>query len=395
MPHLRKIFSIFLATFLGIGLFAGAAHALILQSGRDVFLNEYVTEDVYLAGSNVTIQQDIDGDLFIGGGNITINGIVNGDVFVAGGNVLVNSQVQDDVRVLGGALSINGNVGGDLILLGGSVDVKADTTVEGDVLLLAGNANLYGIVNKGVRGVFGRLVVGGRINGNVDVRATEKFVLLDTGHIGGNVTYFAPGKMEDYGGIIDGKISFNKIMSNTEQIKSRVNTFLSHGRFVGITWNYLSLLLIGLVIMAFVPFYFHRTSEQIRREGLRCLGKGFLVFVLGGVASVIAFFTVVGVQLSFIVVALLFVLGEVGKIAAGYWAGSLLLKEESKRGTAKIRGFWRHFLTLAIGLLILNLLGILPVIGWMVGFVTFLIGAGAIFLVQMELHRHLRKEKMV
>ncbi|MDP2624579.1 MAG: polymer-forming cytoskeletal protein [Candidatus Peregrinibacteria bacterium] len=396
MKPFRTLTSFVLIGLLSSVFFAGVAQALILDSQEELVFDQYVTEDVYLAGGNVTIQQDIDGDLFVAGGTVTVNGTIDGDLLIGGGSVLVNGNVTDDVRIIGGSLAIDGSIQGDLIVIGGDLDLNQSASVEGDVVLIAGNANLYGTINRSVQGILGRLVIGGQINGNVDVRVTEKLVLLNSGNVAGDVTYFAPQKIEDHGGTISGNTSFNEIISSTSRLKESLRSLLNRGQLVGALWSYFSLLLIGGLLISFLPNFFDRTSLEIRKEGLKSFGVGFLVFILVGIAAVIAVFTIIGVQLAFIAMAMLFVLGEMGRIAAGYWIGGLLIKDDAKkRATSSKRSFFRHFGVLALGLLILKLLTMIPYIGWTAGFVFFLTGAGAIFLVQRTTYRHLVKEKML
>lgn len=371
--------SLALAIF-GSCFFTGTASALIIHSSEDLYFDEYVTEDVYVAGGNVTIEQDIDGDLFVAGGNVTINGIVSGDLFVAGGDVLVNEEVKDDVRMLGGAVTLNRNVGGDVILIGGSMDLAKDALIQGDLVSIAGRTNVYGTVNKSVQGILGRLVLGGTVNGDVNVRVTEKLVLLKDSHVVGNVKYFAPEKIEDHGGVIDGTISFNEILSSSDKIKEGIRGFLSKGSLVGKLWGYLSLLLIGGLFIWLFPNLLHRASERIQTKGFKSFGVGFLVFILGGTMSAIAAFTIIGVQLAFIIMSLLFVLGELGRVSAGYFIGTLIIRDGHKKNTQKRRVFLRHFGVLALGVFILKLVSFIPVLGWMASFVFFLTGAGALFL---------------
>ncbi len=391
MSRFSKFTALFSLVLFGSMLFAITANALILQSGEELFFDEYVTEDVYIAGGNVTVQQDIEGDLFVAGGDITINGIINGDLFVAGGNVLVNEEVKDDVRMVGGALSLNRSVGGDVILIGGSADVGQDVVIEGDLVALSGKANLYGTVNKSVRGILGRLILGGTVNGDVDVRVTEKLVLLNTGHVVGNVKYFAPEKIEDHSGVIEGEISFNEVLSSSDKVKEGVRGFLSSGSLIGKFWGYLSLLLIGGLFIWLFPNLLHRASTRIKTKGTKSFGVGFLVFILGGTLSVIAAFTVIGVQLAFIIMALLFVLGELGRVSAGYAIGTLIIRDNSKKNTQKKKVFLRHFGVLALGVLILKLISFIPVLGWIAGFVFFITGAGALFLALRTTYKDLIK----
>lgn len=376
-------------------MMAAPAHALVLQAQDEVFFNTYVTEDVYVAGNNVTIQQDVDGDLFIAGGNVTVNGMVSGDLFVGGGTVILNGPIKDDVRMLGGALSLNSTVDGDMIVIGGTVDLNKDTLVAGDLVVLAGNANAYGTVNRSVRGILGRLTLGGAVNGDVDVRVTEKLVLLNTGHVFGNLKYFAPERVENHGGAIDGEMSFNEILSSTEKVKEGLRQFLNIGQLAGKLWSFLALLVVGLFMLRLVPHGLERASEQIKAEGLKSFGIGFLVFVVGGMASLLAMFTVVGVQFGFILAAFLFVLGELSRVVSAYWLGAALARRGASKKMSSRRLYWVRFGTLALGLLLVKLIGMIPVLGWVAGFAFLMLGAGGLFFIMRSNYRYMSKEKLI
>lgn len=384
---------------LSLGVFALAlpAQALILTSEEELVFNEYVTEDVYLAGGNVTIQQDIDGDLFVAGGEVTVNGLVSGDVVVVGGTVLINGSVSDDLRMMGGSLSVNGSIGGDLIAIGGDVDLHPNSVVEGDLLLLGGSVNLYGTVNRSVQGIVGRLTLGGPVQGNVDVRVTEKLVLLRDAQIAGDFTYFAPQKLEDHGGTIQGEILFNEIVSSSDRVKEGLRELFNRGQLVGALWSFLSLWLIGGVLVMFTPYLLQRTNDRLHEAGLASFGVGFLVFVLGGFGFAILLFTVIGVQLAFIGLALLFVLGELGRVVAAFWLGRLVLRgtKESKRSHVKVLSKKHIFGVFTLGLILFKIIGLLPYVGWIAGFVFFLMGAGALVLVQRDNTRRLSKEHLI
>jgi cytoskeletal protein CcmA (bactofilin family) len=374
---------------LGAFLVAMPVQALILNSEENLVFNDYVTEDVYLAGGTVTLEQDIEGDLVVAGGDVTLNGKVSGDVWIAGGTVRLNAEVGDDVRLVGGSLLLNAAVKGDLIALGGSVDQHPTASVEGDVVLLAWNANLYGTVNRSLQGIANRLMLGGAVHGNVDVRVTEQLVLLKGSTIDGNLIYFSPQAFEDHGGAIGGTTSFNSIESHSDRIEEGLRKWLNRGALMGAFLSFLSLLLIGGLMVALFPNLLHRTSESIHCEPLKNFGMGFLVFVLGGFAAALLLFTFVGVPLAFMGLAFLFIVGELGRVVLAYGLIARFIKSP-RRGAPG-----RDFVILALGLLVFKLLTFIPYVGWPLGFVFLLIGTGALVRIQRMNFQQLRKEKLV
>jgi hypothetical protein len=164
---------------------------------------------------------------------------------------------------------------------------------------------------------------------------------------------------------------------------------------MGKIWSYLALMLVGFFMVWLAPNMLDRTSKQIKKQGLKSFGMGFLVFVVGGMASMISIFTVIGVQLGFIVISSLFILGEIARLASAYWLGTLVVRNINTKKASKRKLFWLHFGVLALGLFIMKLIAIIPVLGWLAGFVFLMMGAGALFVVVRENYHQLSKEKLV
>lgn len=393
---MRRFLLPLLSLAVAAGLLAAPASALMIQTDDELFFDEYATQDLYLAGVNVTVQQDVEGDVWVAGGTVTLNGAITGDLVVAGGTVTVNGAISDDVRVVGGSVTLNGPVGGDLVLIGGSADVADPVVVQGDVLSLAGVLNLYGDVNRSLSGIFGRLTVGGEVRGDARVRVTESLVLLKTGHLLGNLDYFAPSPLENHNGLIDGTIAFNEILSSGEKVRTELKQWMNRGYLAGKLWSFFSLLLIGALLLLIFPHLLPRSAERLRSSWVKSFGLGFLVFVLGGTAVALSLLTLVGAQLGFMIAALLFVVGEIGRLVSAYWLSTVVIRHDSlKRTSPKGKVFLIHLGMLALGLLLIKAVGAIPYLGLLAGFVFFVVGVGAFYGVMRDNVHHLLKEKML
>ncbi|MGE5670589.1 MAG: RDD family protein, partial [Fibrobacterota bacterium] len=84
-------------------------------------------------------------------GNAVVNkGEVFQTVVVMGGNAEVYGTVNDAVVIMGGKLLLDGVVHGDCVVLGGTADVKAGTVIHGNLVMIGGeNAIDPGVVIKG------------------------------------------------------------------------------------------------------------------------------------------------------------------------------------------------------------------------------------------------------
>lgn len=396
MRPFRSLSLLFSSALLAmLPLMGASAQAFIFKGGETVMFNTYVTEDVYLGGETITIQKDVEGDLWVAGGDVTVNGAVSGDVLIFGGNVLMNGAVKDDVRVAGGTLTLNGNVDGDLVVVSGTVDVAATSTIQGDAMFLTGVGNFYGTLNKSLTGYLGRLVIGGKVNGNVNVHASEELVLLESGVVSGNLIYFAPQKMTEFGGTVAGEITYNEIQAGSDKFKENLLQIVNRGSFAAVMASYFSLLLIGILALMFMPRYWDRMNETLKKNAFKSMGVGFFGLILMVVIMGLSAATVIGAPFSLILLALMFLLIEFGRIAAGYFMGGLLLKHPEKRGFLKHRPKGRAYLQLAAGLLLIKLFMFIPYVGWVLRLALFFAGVGALILTQRETHQRLAKERLV
>lgn len=99
---------------------------------------------VALAGANDRIVgsgESLDEDITIWGDNLEVGAgaTVNGDVVVMGGNAVLNGTINGDVSVYGGNIELSGTISGDLVTFGGNVDVVGAADVSGECALVGGS----------------------------------------------------------------------------------------------------------------------------------------------------------------------------------------------------------------------------------------------------------------
>ena len=84
-------------------------------------------------------------------GNAVVNkGEVFHTVVVMGGDAEVYGTVNDAVVIMGGKLILDGLVHGDCVVLGGTAEVKAGTVINGDLVMIGGEHSIdTGVVIKG------------------------------------------------------------------------------------------------------------------------------------------------------------------------------------------------------------------------------------------------------
>jgi len=244
----------------------------------------------------------------------------DGDRIVVVGSVLVDrDETAGDVVVVDGDVTIRGTVTGDVVVIDGDVTIRG--TVDGDVVAVSGLATL------------GRR---GRVAGDL-VYGDDKPVRAPGSRVAGDVEKFKIGDASILGAI---------------------------AIWIGFT---VSLLLLGLVLLLLAP----RAGEAVARTGkdkpLIAALIGLGAFFLLPVIAIAACVTVIGLPLGIVLLLLLLPLYAFGYLSAALVIGRLILKK------ARILAF-------IVGLVILQLLTLIPIAGGIIGFLATVFGLGVLVL---------------
>ncbi|MFA5966974.1 MAG: polymer-forming cytoskeletal protein [Patescibacteria group bacterium] len=346
---------------------------LIADENGIVSLSKPVNDDAYIAGGNVTIDQDIWGDLFVAGGTIDINTDIAGDLFISGGNISIRGSVGDDVHIGGGNISIYGEIKDDLMIGGGTVLIADTATVRGDLLVGTGNFDLYGTVLGNVKAGFGNAKIAGVINGNADLRYGDgKLIFADGAKIRGQLDYWAKSENNSFDKIA-GTITYHKMTSSRSSLPIFATIFVPTVILMGMFWPFISILLLGGLLILLLPKYLPRMVETTKKDYWTALWQGLLFIIVAPVLALLIAFTGVGIPISVIMMLSFVILAILASVPVSMAIGSYLLKY--KEGDKA-----KQFGALAIGALVYVIVGSFPLIGWLVKLILFVIGIGAIWV---------------
>jgi hypothetical protein len=138
-------------------------------------------------------------------------------------------------------------------------------------------------------------------------------------------------------------------------------------------FSYGAAVLVGILLVTVFPGFFHATLREVRSIGLP-IGIGALAFVIG------FFLLILGVLLLFVGVGagIASLLGYapivyVAQVFVGAWLGIKILGEPSSNTNTMIG-------RIALGLLILHVVGLIPFLGVLVWLAVGLWGMGAVLL---------------
>lgn len=372
----------------------------------------------------------IDDDLFISGNKVVIDGTITGNLFAVGIEVILNGSVEGSVFAGGELLTMNGDVGGSLLGGGCAITLGPEATIGRSVLagafsLIAERGSrvghsvqaavfqnrLNGMVGKDVEVATGAFEFNGSAGGNVHVELGEtcpyciEFVPVEA---------IQPGLRIADDSTVDGEISYEVTTTNFESVNSNnieiqpmevdfdelrdsVLRFIVVQEIRRAIGEFISLLIIGGLLIYFLKDRVQSVMEKISGSALSSFGWGLLVVLLFPLVLLVAVAilfaltlvtgfitlgqlsgTVIGfggLTIASFVAAFVFVLSLVTKAVFAYMVGRFVMGRISQ---ATLESRWGDVWALVIGVLLYEVVRTIPFLGLLAAVVVILIGAGAI-----------------
>lgn len=381
---MKRLLALFLFLFLVFGL---APLTLAQNNFRNeevstLSRNEIINKDYFAAGEKVTLSGTVNGDAYLAGGNIIVDGVVNGDLLIAGGNLNIRGEVTGDVRAAGGNIQIDGTVGGNITTLGGSIRVDDDSEVTGSMVAGGGNIEVFGPIGKGITAGAGTLMIANSVGGDV-VTGVGELDLGPNAVINGGLNYMSDerARISD-GASVSGAIKQQLPPKGPDEKDKEM--FLAGAAVGWVIFKFLSLLVIGSLLLWALPVFMKNASEAITKQPLQSLGIGFLVLILVPMVAVVLMMTVIGLPLGLVVLLGYFFILYISKVFVAIAVGVRILGHKQNR-----------YLSMALGLLILSVVLLIPVLGGLVDFVVMLLGVGAAIATKRAMLLTLRSKKLL
>ena len=336
---------------------------------------EVVDDDLYTAANIIIVDGAINGDLWAVARMITTNGPVNGSIMAAAQAINISGDVDHAVRVAGQTINITGNINGDVMAAGADVYIADTARIKGDLLFAAGNVRVDGPVEGDIKGGGQSVTIGNEVGGNVKIEV-ENLTILPTAVIKGNLTYTSKKKADTHSGAqISGTTMHNvpKVEEKEEEEKAkappRFSPFSGVGKKV---IGFLMAIIVGLVIILVAPRRIASIADAIRTRTGPSAGWGALLLFITPIAAIIVCITIIGIPLGLITLGLWGIALYLAQIPVGLLIGRLIIDRfRGVEGKAIMVG------ALALGLVILNLIGLIPVFGFIVGVAVAIFGMGA------------------
>lgn len=345
---------------------------------------EVVVGDYFAVGERVTIAGTVNGDAYVAGGNVIVEGVINGDLITAGGTVNVRGKVTQDVRAGGGQVTVSGDVGGNVTLVGGSLEVADSAKIAGSLVSAGGNLSVFAPIGKGATIGAGSTTIGNLINGNVTAGVGE-LALTPNAKVDGDLTYWSDSDAQ----IQDGAEVSGKTTHNFPQKKEKQEPKKALGglfAFFKIA-SFLAALLIGLILIKFVPVFTKTTTEALSKKPVPSLGVGLAAVIITPILILIFAITMVGIPLALILLTLFLITLYLSKIFVSIAIGRKIVEITNQKA-----GDYAVFI---LGLLLYTLIALIPILGTVVAVLALLAGFGAIVIAKKNIYKQLRSKKLI
>jgi hypothetical protein len=362
---MKKIF--FAAIFISLVSLSPLAYAAeFIQNGSAGQITVPASEthkNLYTVGGSVTINGATTGDLTVAGGTVVVSGPVSGELLAAGGNVVVNSKIDGTARIAGGSIVINNPIGGDLVVAGGTVSVAAP--VSGDLVVGGGSVTVNAPIGGSVRIAGGSVVINSTIGGTVNVTANKSFTVGPAAVVVGTINYkgVQPANVDASAKI--GAINFTKITPRARGVSKGFLTF-------GVLVQVIALMIVGFLLLRLRRRTFTDTNAYIYARPWSSLGLGILGLIVIPIAVIILFITFIGYYAALIVLLAYILMVLLTTVMSALFVGSFILRLFRK--SPQISPDWQ---IVVLGVIVWELLAFIPIVGWIVLLVVYLMVFGA------------------
>ncbi|MCB9803167.1 hypothetical protein H6761_04145 [Candidatus Nomurabacteria bacterium] len=348
-----------------------ALFAIEKNAGEVVFVakDQTINQNYYAAGKTIEIYGTINGDLFLAGNNVVIDSEnINGDIFVAAESISIKNKINGNVRVVGKQIEISGLVTGNAFIVGDNLLLTETAELAKHLTFWGSSASLHGQVGQHLEGGMEQLLLTGSIGQGVDVylspRQETNFQIADTAQISGGINYQALTEASiSENAQVDGQVNFQKW------------TEPEHGKtFSQVLWSliikFFGMLIVGMILVYFWPKFFTENFSSLKGKLWQTPLFGLLFLFLTPLLAFALMITVIGIPIALIMLTLWAIGLYLAKIL-GAW---LIAKFIKNKWLTKYN--WSQLSILAFGLAIYLILGKVPVVGWIIILVAYLMAWG-------------------
>lgn len=363
-------------TVLGLALIAPQNSAAAeLRRGEHVLIpqTETIHNDLIVGGESVHIEGTVDGDVIVFTRDLTVTGHITGDLIAFAAESHMEGTVDGSVRMVSNMATLEGSVGKNVNSLANTMELTSKGTVGGEVIAVGNRLSLDGRIQRDVFAIARQTYLDGFVGGEFRARG-ENLNIASTAEIDGPAI-FRGGRQPT--------IASGAKLASPMQFEHRREVgrgLVAFRRVIHEIFGYGVALLVGLILITVLPGFFRMALYETRRFG-HSMGVGALALIAGVVVLVLAVLLIlIGVGAGFAAMLLYVPMLYLAQVFIGTWLGVRLLGEGASATSAVIG-------RMALGLLILRVVGLIPVLGGLLWLVVWIWGVGAILLAVYRISR--------
>lgn len=324
----------------------------------------------------------------------SVPGVVVAETRTGGSVVVAEGETVDGLEAFAGSVVVRGTVEGDLTGAAGDVTVAPTGRVTGDVNVVAGSIRVSGTVGGNVSGAAGDVTIAEGATVGGDLEAGAGTVRID-GTVGGDVTVGADTIVLGENATVEGDLTYDgRLGGNRDAVAGSITHDPSLGsgavgpdvpgvgEWLFDLYGLIVNLVVGAALLLVLPGFSRRVTDRAIDSPARAGGTGLLMLLVVPIVLLLLAITVVGIPLTiagaFLFGLLAWIGGIYGRIAVGEW-----LVSYTDGGN--------RWLAFAVGFVVVAVAVRLPLVGWLVNLLVFLLGLGALVLVGNDRRRTRRR----
>jgi len=263
----------------------------------------------------------------------------------------------------GGALAQGSSSSDDLLLrVNGPINVAAGQEY-GNVVVIRDRADVAGVVRHELVVVDGDAMVTGTVEGNVTV-VKGTLTLGSSARVTGDVDLINSDLTQASGATIQGKINKNSYNWSGWQL-------FAFSVYVWISVT-IALIIAGLIFAAVGGRQLMAAGALMVRQTGMTIVAALVVGIGIPILAVLAMATILGIPLGLgLLIFLIPALWFFGYLTAGTKLGAVILRQQTSN---------HPYLAAALGILLLQVIGLIPFIGGLIDFLAGIFGTGALVL---------------
>lgn len=371
-------------------LYTTPLYGLVVKSGDNIEIkvDEVIDDDLVAFGQNVSIKGEVNGDIYAFGQEVEVTGDVAGTIFCGASTVDIDAQINGSIWAGAGKVRIAGNVYNNVLIFGGTLDVEENTRVGNDLIVYGGKAKIAGEVDGVIKGGMGTFVMSGK-SASVNINA-DKITIKSGASISGDLVIESgqePTIEED--AEILGEIRLKSIGDVDEEVAFAIAPIIVFLIIVFKVIVFIAKIIVGIVLIVLSKKYVRRIMDTMVTKPWHCLGWGFVGLIVIPVAVIILLSILFGYPFAVFGAYVYTIIFYLASIFAGLVIGEKVIRLFKKEGDVSL------YLSFIVGMIVLFVLGLIPILGFIVKIIVLLFGSGMVLYGSWNLIREMKAKELI